>query len=90
MFLACFLVIFHQRTIFAIVLKEEEPRHIVAIVMIIYVYVAKTPIAEQKVGSLMWYPYSSSRMGWPIRWRKSFLGWRQTISINFNFAAALS
>ena len=44
-----FLVIFHQRTIFAIVLKEEEPRHIVAIVMIIYVYVAKTPIAEQKV-----------------------------------------
>ena len=42
-------VTFHLRIIFAIVLKEEERRRIVAIVMTIYVNVVKMPIAEQKV-----------------------------------------
>ena len=42
-------VTFHLRIIFAIVLKEEERRRIVAIVMIIYVNVAKMPTAELKV-----------------------------------------
>ena len=46
----CFILVnFHQRIIFAIVLKVEEPRPIVAIVMIIYVNVAKMPTVEPKV-----------------------------------------
>ena len=50
------LVTFHQRIIFALVPKEEEPHHIVAIVMIIYVNVAKMPTAEQKVMSHTYEP----------------------------------